>query len=768
MSSIIWHFGVLLLLIPTEFCLCSPSSAYTLMYQESKKLRTYSNYHNIGLFHFPVQSEVNIMCMVFTQLVSDVKNCDAIDLTVEIHQGSFPVVNPDGSSFPDNTYLRPSEVDQQSMKSNMTLVFDNPTPGYWFLGAYIKSDGNDRIKQEGLGKDCEYGIEVQMLSILEADITTLIDSALVEDSLDAARNATMFRYFVAPTIGSIKFMVSGCHVKHQDGKIDEACPLNITTRANALPMNVGSVYCNSSAVKDDGECQIDVQYPETKVWYYLLVEVSQQIPVNQTVIFNITLQATVCQNNKYYTNYEADGYSASRTDVKMFKDIMDLYLYNVQYEVSSSDDLDTGGMQCPEVIQLESHDLSSIFNIAFYGTTGNGTNLYQFSFEKPLITSLEVRPFIDIGGTLKIYAGIFDTEMNSTDALSIKLCLHRNTLPPITDDGEIDCPSENILYLNNTDLEDTWFVPFPESGTWYISASAQCDDDDDEMDCEGDIFLILDIHLIPCINDCGEYGTCHVGYDAGLSYAYCTCKNDYRGWGCTDDSEAWSRTYFLVQVLLLTLSNLFFIPSIILAIYRRFFPEAVVYFCTMFFSTFYHACDAGNFCIMDYNTHQYCDFYASFMAIFCTLLCMAKLPDSLKQTFTMLAVFGITVGVNYNRFSLWAALVPTVTGLVIVIVSWSYQCRRLKACYPSKKLWLTRLLPGLCLAGIGFLLYALLEKEDNYQYIHSIWHAFMAVGILFLLPTQTKKNDEHEFHMAELMDISTIHAELVENESPDY
>ena len=59
----------------------------------------------------------------------------------------------------------------------------------------------------------------------------------------------------------------------------------------------------------------------------------------------------------------------------------------------------------------------------------------------------------------------------------------------------------------------------------------------------------------------------------------------YRGWGCTDSYEAVPNWELLLATLLLTLSNLFFFPAVILAIKRRFFAEALIYTFTMFFST---------------------------------------------------------------------------------------------------------------------------------------------------------------------------------------
>lgn len=62
----------------------------------------------------------------------------------------------------------------------------------------------------------------------------------------------------------------------------------------------------------------------------------------------------------------------------------------------------------------------------------------------------------------------------------------------------------------------------------------------------------------------------------------------WSGWGCTDDSTAQSYGRQLTATLLLTLSNLSFLPAIIVAILRGYITEASVYLFTMFFSTVTH------------------------------------------------------------------------------------------------------------------------------------------------------------------------------------
>lgn len=63
------------------------------------------------------------------------------------------------------------------------------------------------------------------------------------------------------------------------------------------------------------------------------------------------------------------------------------------------------------------------------------------------------------------------------------------------------------------------------------------------------------------------------------------CSAGWGGWSCTDDAKAQSISVQNLATLLLTLSNLMFLPAIAVAVYRYYLVEASVYTYTMFFST---------------------------------------------------------------------------------------------------------------------------------------------------------------------------------------
>lgn len=71
----------------------------------------------------------------------------------------------------------------------------------------------------------------------------------------------------------------------------------------------------------------------------------------------------------------------------------------------------------------------------------------------------------------------------------------------------------------------------------------------------------------------------------GLTARCVSMCTGWRGWGCTDGSAAQSYLRQVTATLLLTLSNLFFLPAIVMAFRRSYVTEASVYLFTMFFST---------------------------------------------------------------------------------------------------------------------------------------------------------------------------------------
>lgn len=68
---------------------------------------------------------------------------------------------------------------------------------------------------------------------------------------------------------------------------------------------------------------------------------------------------------------------------------------------------------------------------------------------------------------------------------------------------------------------------------------------------------------------------------------------------------------------------------------------------------------------------------------------------------------------------------------------------RRRRCYPPTwKRWVFFLFPGTMIATSAVALYAFVETEENYFYIHSIWHMLIAGSVGFLLPPRAKPDSK--------------------------
>ncbi|GAB6026616.1 hypothetical protein CHUAL_013023 [Chamberlinius hualienensis] len=392
------------------------------------------------------------------------------------------------------------------------------------------------------------------------------------------------------------------------------------------------------------------------------------------------------------------------------------------------------------------------------------TSLLGVTDAYPVILKLEVLPFLDIGGTLQISSRLVEPPETAMDqSVVVQMCISHGQ-PPLYSNGDITCKPELTMTMSllssQSHLETIKYIPFPRPGHWFVSFLTKCYNgnissttklnNESEVVCRFELLMVyLNIRLQPCFDEgssCGNHGTCEESHRGQFFFSTCKCSGGWRGWGCTDGSHATSKMSLLMRTILLTISNIFFIPPVILAIKRKFFSEALVYTFTMFFSTFYHACDEEmfSFCLMKYEVLQFCDFYSSILSFWVTLIALTNLSAKSASVAHIAGALGIALGVEYQRTSLWVFLIPVGTGVLIMIICWAKECYHKRSCYPSRLLCLVSFLPGTILALMGLCLFAFVETESNYQYVHSVWHVIIALSVVFLLPRVHPDSDSDD------------------------
>lgn len=294
-------------------------------------------------------------------------------------------------------------------------------------------------------------------------------------------------------------------------------------------------------------------------------------------------------------------------------------------------------------------------------------------------------------------------------------------------------------------------ILYPQPDTWYIIIHATCyNRNGKSVNCRqcGEISILMNIRTKKCVlsdqSPCGNHGTCQEIQKNVLHYATCNCFKGYTGWDCTNISNTITPTLFFTSATLLISSNVFFIPAICIAIKRKLYAEGLVYLASMLISALYHACDDqngrhGRFCIAKYEVLQYNDFFSSILAFWVTLVAMAELPIDFVPLCHMTGVFVITFAMQVDRMCLMSILIPLSMGIMIPIFTYIYRIVKVSSSARKCKKPSRKILLGLLFAIAGLLLYSFIETEENYQYVHSVWHIVMATSLIFLLPPTRSK-----------------------------
>ncbi|XP_071439145.1 post-GPI attachment to proteins factor 6 [Hetaerina americana] len=737
-------------------------------------LRPFRSYSDITLFHYYVPPEVTRVTWEFAAFM-DNSACPAKQVHVYVQHGSYPLINATTSNFPPNTYIGRTSWHHFTTKSSFEprnpTIFPvyNPLPGNWYAAAYVPN-WDMQVKQEGISRKCHYSLgSVTIWSQIKN--VSIIPTGSKKEVFSAGASS-FYKFYIPSQTWHFSLNISNCNfripsMKEKGGNLTQNCMLYVAINAKALPSsNQKGAVTN---VTEGSGHSFTVTEPFTDCYYYLLVISEARISFNAEIITKECRYEVPQRNNFKKVDHTKElfksatfysGKVSGRTD----------WPINISYSnqsVGHSEEivLPRGAAAvCPTVFHLSRIKHSEDFYVTFL-LQGDGwsTNWIALSDLYATYAQLEILPFMDIGGTLSVSISLDDQLLNTTKQLIVvTACIKQGAIPQVIN-SSIMCSFKlkMIVTSNNTStIGATKLIPFPEPDIWFIAFQLNCFINGSTVPCGlKDILVKFNIQVHRCVfpfEACGSYGICQETHKGLHYFTSCFCLGGYSGWGCTDGQNALLHSTLLLNTLLLTLSNVFFLPAILLALRQYMISEALVYLATMIFSTFYHACDEDfySYCVTKYEVLQFCDFFFSIFSFWVTLIATANIPAHLVSAFHIVGVIIIAIGVEYNRTGLLVFVIPSALGLSVPLYYWCIRCYKQSRILFQLSSFL-RILPGIILAAIGLIMFAFVETEANYQYVHSTWHIVIALSLLFLLPRVTVEADDYpQANEAELYDIN--------------
>ncbi|XP_017655926.2 transmembrane protein 8B isoform X2 [Nannospalax galili] len=628
----------------TDYSTCSP-----------RKLSPFRSFASTELFHFHVPEDTFLAVwnlIIFKEQGGTFgDHCPDQSVTVYFRSGAPPVINPLHTHFPADTAVPGvfSLTLSWTLPNRTSGIFNvsSPLPGDWFLAAHLPQ-AHGHISVKGLQDECQYLLQPQLIVRRLLDVAVLVPGRPSEQTLSPHNRSALYKVFVP----SFTYRVSA-HLVCVGGRGVSACPLTLRLRPKAPPLhNSSSVACGGASV-----CQLELALPPWGHWVYVRVEIPSR-GSGRTIHFQLCVRLQECPQP-----------SLSRALVPGAAMNMPQSLGNQPLPPeppSLGTSVEGSGATSPPEhcwpVRPTLRNELDTFSVHFYIFFGPSVALPP---ERPAVFALRLLPVLDSGGVLSLELQLNVSSLRQENVTVFGCLTHE--VPLSLGDAALTCSKESLagfLFLvSATSRVARLRIPFPQTGTWFLTLRSLCGVGPRFLRCRNATAEVrLRTFLSPCVDDCGPYGQCKLLRTHNYLYAACECKADALTYG-----------FQLLSTLLLCLSNLMFLPPVVLAIRSRYVLEAAVYTFTMFFSTFYHACDQPGivvFCIMDYDVLQFCDFLGSLMSVWVTVIAMARLQPVVKQVLYLLGAMLLSMALQLDRHGLWNLLGPSLFALGILATAW--------------------------------------------------------------------------------------------------
>ncbi|KFP87537.1 Transmembrane protein 8A, partial [Apaloderma vittatum] len=518
-----------------------------------RKLSPFRSFASIELFHFHIPEDTVIAVwnlITFKEQGGTFGDqCPDRSITVYFRSGAPSVINPLHTHFPRDTAVPGSFALTLTwtLPNRTTGVFNvtSPLPGDWFLAAHLPKD-EGKISVKGLYEECQYLFQPQLI------VQRLVNIAVL---------------YRPPPPPPLPLQVS-MREPPKEGSSPRWGAEGTPSLWTCFPSPVAPPLPNSTALdcREHSPCQLALDLPFWQHWYYVLVERHPGVP--GTVSFQVTVQLTDC----------------SRPSLARPPFLPSSASMNMPHSFGSAGGLALG--DSPPPTSPNSTKQLDPFSVHFYIFFGPNVSVPP---DRPAVFVINLLPVLDSGGVLNLELRLNVSSLCGEN-VTVFGCLNHEVPLTSADNASVTCETETLagflLSVNTTASLSRLRIPYPQTGSWYLSLRSLCATEHGFEPCinvTAEVYLRA--YLSPCINDCGIYGQCKLLRTNNYLYAACECKAGWNGWGCTDNAEAFSYGFQLLSTLLLCLSNVMFVPPVAIAVRSHYLLEAAVYIFTMFFST---------------------------------------------------------------------------------------------------------------------------------------------------------------------------------------